>query len=115
MHSRGCSGLAVRVAEITKVRLRKHTCWSEFNRGHAFNQVASTIGTESISLRPTIFGSSPPGRFDMQIAQVAPLTEAVPPKFYGGTQRVVFFFSDPLVETGPEVPVFSPARHPPKP
>ena len=25
----------------------------------------------------------------MRIAQIAPLTEAVPPKLYGGTQRVV--------------------------
>ena len=29
----------------------------------------------------------------MRIAQVAPLIESVPPKFYGGTERVVAFLS----------------------
>src|SRR5258708_22272101 len=30
-------------------------------------------------------------RGSMRIAQISPLTEAVPPKLYGGPQRVVFF------------------------
>jgi hypothetical protein len=32
----------------------------------------------------------------MKIAQVAPLYEAVPPKFYGGTERVVATLTDAL-------------------
>jgi hypothetical protein len=36
----------VRVAEITKIRLRKDTCWSEFNRGDAFNQVVRASSTQ---------------------------------------------------------------------
>ena len=36
----------------------------------------------------------------MKIAQVAPLTEAVPPKLYGGTERVVAYLTDALVELG---------------
>jgi glycosyltransferase involved in cell wall biosynthesis len=43
----------------------------------------------------------------MQIAQVAPLTEAVPPKFYGGTERVVSYLTDALVELGHEVTLFA--------
>ena len=43
----------------------------------------------------------------MRIAQVAPLTEAVPPKLYGGTERVVAYLSDALVELGHEVTLFA--------
>jgi glycosyltransferase involved in cell wall biosynthesis len=43
----------------------------------------------------------------MKIAQVAPLTEAVPPKFYGGTERVVAYLTDALVELGHEVTLFA--------
>jgi len=45
----------------------------------------------------------------MKIAQVAPLYEAVPPKLYGGTERVVAHLSDALVELGHEVTLFSSA------
>jgi glycosyltransferase involved in cell wall biosynthesis len=43
----------------------------------------------------------------MRIAQVAPLTEAVPPKLYGGTERVVAYLSDALVELGHDVTLFA--------
>jgi glycosyltransferase involved in cell wall biosynthesis len=43
----------------------------------------------------------------MKIAQVAPLMEAVPPKFYGGTERVVAYLTDALVELGHEVTLFA--------
>jgi glycosyltransferase involved in cell wall biosynthesis len=43
----------------------------------------------------------------MKIAQVAPLTEAVPPKLYGGTERVVAYLADALVELGHEVTLFA--------
>ena len=43
----------------------------------------------------------------MKIAQVAPLTEAVPPKFYGGTERVVSYLTDALVELGHQVTLFA--------
>ena len=39
----------------------------------------------------------------MRIAQVAPLTEAVPPKLYGGTERVVHWLTEELVALGNEV------------
>lgn len=43
----------------------------------------------------------------MKIAQVAPLVEAVPPKLYGGTERVVAYLTDALVELGQEVTLFA--------
>jgi glycosyltransferase involved in cell wall biosynthesis len=43
----------------------------------------------------------------MKIAQVAPLYEAVPPRFYGGTERVVAHLTDALVELGHEVTLFA--------
>jgi glycosyltransferase involved in cell wall biosynthesis len=45
----------------------------------------------------------------MKIAQVAPLYEAVPPKLYGGTERIVSFLTEALIELGHEVTLFSSA------
>jgi glycosyltransferase involved in cell wall biosynthesis len=43
----------------------------------------------------------------MRIAQVAPLAESVPPKLYGGTERVVSWLAEELVELGHEVTLFA--------
>jgi glycosyltransferase involved in cell wall biosynthesis len=43
----------------------------------------------------------------MRIAQIAPLAEAVPPKFYGGTERVVSYLTEELVALGHEVTLFA--------
>ena len=43
----------------------------------------------------------------MRIAQVAPLYEAVPPKYYGGTERVVSYLTEELVRQGHEVTLFA--------
>src|SRR5215212_3264038 len=43
----------------------------------------------------------------MRIAQVAPLAEAVPPKLYGGTERVVSFLTEELVAQGHDVTLFA--------
>ena len=43
----------------------------------------------------------------MRIAQVAPLAESVPPKLYGGTERVVAWLVDELVELGHDVTLFA--------
>ena len=43
----------------------------------------------------------------MRIAQVAPLTEAVPPKLYGGTERVVHWLTEELVALGNDVTLFA--------
>ena len=43
----------------------------------------------------------------MRIAQVAPLFESVPPKGYGGTERVVSYLTESLVELGHDVTLFA--------
>jgi glycosyltransferase involved in cell wall biosynthesis len=43
----------------------------------------------------------------MKIAQIAPLQERVPPKLYGGTERVVSYFTEELVRQGHEVTLFA--------
>jgi glycosyltransferase involved in cell wall biosynthesis len=43
----------------------------------------------------------------LKIAQVSPLYESVPPKMYGGTERVVSFLTEELVAQGHEVTLFA--------
>lgn len=46
----------------------------------------------------------------MRIAQVSPLAEAVPPRFYGGTERVVATLCDSMVDLGHDVTLFASAE-----
>jgi glycosyltransferase involved in cell wall biosynthesis len=43
----------------------------------------------------------------MKIAQVSPLYESVPPKYYGGTERVVSYLTEELVRQGHDVTLFA--------
>jgi glycosyltransferase involved in cell wall biosynthesis len=43
----------------------------------------------------------------MRIAQVAPLYESVPPKYYGGTERIVSYLTEELVRQGHDVTLFA--------
>jgi glycosyltransferase involved in cell wall biosynthesis len=43
----------------------------------------------------------------VRIAQVAPLIESVPPKLYGGTERVVSYLTEELVRLGHDVTLFA--------
>src|SRR5256885_999025 len=43
----------------------------------------------------------------MRIAQVAPLYESVPPRLYGGTERVVSWLTEQLVQMGHDVTLFA--------
>src|SRR3954451_5722316 len=43
----------------------------------------------------------------MRVAQIAPLVESVPPKLYGGTERVVAWLVEELVELGHDVTLFA--------
>jgi glycosyltransferase involved in cell wall biosynthesis len=45
----------------------------------------------------------------MKIAQIAPLIESVPPRLYGGTERIVFWLTEELVRQGHEVTLFASA------
>src|ERR1700736_1958060 len=43
----------------------------------------------------------------MKIAQIAPLFESVPPRLYGGTERVVSWLAEALISLGHEVTLFA--------
>lgn len=43
----------------------------------------------------------------MKIAQIAPLMESVPPRLYGGTERIVSYLTEELVRFGHEVTLFA--------
>jgi glycosyltransferase involved in cell wall biosynthesis len=43
----------------------------------------------------------------MRIAQIAPLFESVPPRLYGGTERVVSFLTEELIRQGHQVTLFA--------
>jgi glycosyltransferase involved in cell wall biosynthesis len=43
----------------------------------------------------------------VRIAQIAPLAEAVPPKLYGGTERVIWWLTEALVDLGHDVTLFA--------
>ena len=43
----------------------------------------------------------------MKIAQIAPLMESVPPRLYGGSERIVSYLTDELVRAGHEVTLFA--------
>jgi glycosyltransferase involved in cell wall biosynthesis len=43
----------------------------------------------------------------MKIAQIAPLYERVPPRLYGGTERIVFYLTEELVRQGHDVTLFA--------
>ena len=43
----------------------------------------------------------------MKIAQIAPLMESVPPRLYGGSERIVSYLTDELVRLGHEVTLFA--------
>src|SRR5436853_6604744 len=43
----------------------------------------------------------------MRIAQVAPLYEPVPPRLYGGTERIVSYITEELVRRGHDVTLFA--------
>jgi glycosyltransferase involved in cell wall biosynthesis len=43
----------------------------------------------------------------MRIAQIAPIPERVPPKKYGGTERVIYYLTEELVRLGHDVTLFA--------
>ena len=51
----------------------------------------------------------------MKIAQIAPLMESVPPRLYGGTERIVSYLTDELVRRGHDVTLFASADLSPLP
>jgi hypothetical protein len=43
----------------------------------------------------------------MHIAEIAPLAESVPPSLYGGTERVVSWLTEELIDLGETVTLFA--------
>jgi hypothetical protein len=43
----------------------------------------------------------------MKIAQIAPLIESTPPRLYGGTERVVSYLTEELVNQGHDLTLFA--------
>jgi glycosyltransferase involved in cell wall biosynthesis len=60
--------------------------------------------------RADLFRRSAKWAEDMKIAQISPLYEAVPPRLYGGTERVVAHLCDALVGLGHDVTLFASAE-----
>lgn len=50
---------------------------------------------------------APNGHRSLRIAQVAPLHESVPPRLYGGTERIVSYLTEELVAAGHDVTLFA--------
>src|SRR3954471_3116554 len=62
--------------------------------------------------KPDLSGTHDPvqkarSQLQMRIAQIAPLTESVPPRTYGGTERVVSYLTEELVAMGHDVTLFA--------
>jgi glycosyltransferase involved in cell wall biosynthesis len=55
----------------------------------------------------TRYGRCPPAERQMKIAQIAPLMESVPPRLYGGTERVVSHLTEELARQGHDVTLFA--------
>src|SRR5215467_5017403 len=81
----------------------QHTAVDEGDRG--LNRITSQVTL----CRAFIIRTQPPGRSGvrMRIAQISPLTEAVPPKLYGGTERVISWLTEELVALGHDVTLFA--------
>ena len=68
-------------------------------------RIGATIGAHKASRHATLTDQS--GANAMRIAQISPLFEAVPPKLYGGTERVVYSLTEELVAMGHDVTLFA--------
>ena len=61
------------------------------------------------STNDAMWRHSGPSEVTVRIAQISPLYEAVPPKLYGGTERIVAYLTDALVKRGHDVTLFASA------
>src|SRR5262245_37133364 len=75
----------------------RHECQLPNNRG-----LRRPRASLAFSLQPNL-------GIIMRIAQVSPLFESVPPKSYGGTERVVSYLTEELVKRGHRVTLFATA------
>jgi glycosyltransferase involved in cell wall biosynthesis len=64
-------------------------------------------GLHHLQYADMFFEKDNPGEREMRIAQVAPLCESVPPRLYGGTERIVSYLTEELVRLGHDVTLFA--------
>ena len=81
---------------------------------HPHQSPSPTGGTDPAALPPPlryrpIPSQKVPGGSPLKIAQISPLFESVPPMLYGGTERVVSYLTDELVDQGHDVTLFASA------
>jgi glycosyltransferase involved in cell wall biosynthesis len=69
--------------------------------------VAASVRQQTLLTDAVVDTSSIRGILLMKIAQIAPLYESVPPKLYGGTERIVSYLTEELVRRGHEVTLFA--------
>src|SRR5690606_40423002 len=62
------------------------------------------IGPDSHDARA---GVSTNALWPLKIAQIAPLIERVPPRLYGGSERIVSYLTEALVDLGHDVTLFA--------
>jgi glycosyltransferase involved in cell wall biosynthesis len=60
-----------------------------------------------IKLEKSLAPLSSPSSRALRIAQIAPLYESVPPKLYGGTERIVGYLAEELVRRGHEITLYA--------
>jgi glycosyltransferase involved in cell wall biosynthesis len=60
-----------------------------------------------VRLEKTLVPVFSPASRPLRIAQIAPLYESVPPKLYGGTERIVAYLVEELVRRGHQVTLFA--------
>jgi hypothetical protein len=60
-----------------------------------------------VKLEKTLAPFPSPASRTLRIAQIAPLYESVPPKLYGGTERIVAYLVEELVRRGHQVTLFA--------
>lgn len=60
-----------------------------------------------VKLEKTLAPVYSPSDRPLRIAQIAPLYESVPPKLYGGTERIVAYLAEELARRGHQVTLFA--------
>ena len=72
--------------------------------GKFFLRSNAMIAVQQDNITAQLF---PRARCPLRIAQLAPLYESVPPKLYGGTERIVAYLAEELLRRGHEVTLFA--------
>jgi hypothetical protein len=112
-HRHGCPVLAGVVSNLARPLWRLHSVTTRRATGAFFDDLDRTVLNEA-DLKPRERNFAAVHAFDiggvkviMKIAQVAPLIEGVPPRLYGGTERVVSYLTEELVRLGHDVTLFA--------